>query len=708
MKTKTKTKEEQPISQRSSQEIQEPFIGLSIIPVSSQKIPFKEWKKFQTEIAPIVSWYNHFMNEGYVGVICGKVSGNLECIDIDLKNDPELRIAEDFLDLIPIALKNRLLEQLTPNKGWHIIYRCPEVEIEANQKLALHEDQSVLIETRGEGGYFCTHTTDYRFIQGKFDLETNEIEIPIITAAEREFLLDTARSLTRYFHSPKLSKNGNKFSYSDPAVNDFNNRYPGNELFLKHGWTITYEDDDKYYLLRPGSNATHSGYYFKDTKLFYCFSSSTVFTPQKPYNNFQILRMLGGNDDYRTTISLLPDLGYPLTNKKEKISIYDIQEYLNSVGVRKDEFIQEVTLNGKTIEEVDNNTLYINMNLYFDCDVPRTKFENVMNSNFIKAFNPLKEFVEKNQHRNPNGTFDKWLDCITLKNETIDRDIVLHFLKKWYVGLVAQAMDGEFPNEFFLALLSTIQGVGKSTLLRRYVLPKELQCYQAEHSLSFDDDFKVIMGQAILIIDDEMDGRTYESSQTFKNVLSQKDMTTRRKYDRKITTISRRCSFAGSGNNLNVVREAQNRRILPIEVKYINYSALSSVDYTDLFMEAYHLYKAGFKYSYQKVDKQGLEHLYQDYIQKSDVELILDEYIELPTEPDKGQFLSTLSIVSKLSDLFPQFIKRINPVVIGKLLNDRGFKSTRMGERKISGYIIGRQSKIFAIEVDPDAAGTLL
>jgi len=704
---KKKTKEEQPISLSSSQKIQEPFIGLSIIPVSSQKIPFKEWKKYQTEIAPIGSWYNHYMNDGYVGVICGKVSGNLECIDIDVKNDPELRIAEDFLDLIPIALKNRLLEQLTPKIGWHIIYRCPEVEIEANQKLALHTDQSVLIETRGEGGYFCTHTTDYRFIQGKFDLETNEIEIPIITAAEREFLLDTARSLTRYFPSAKLSKNGNKFSYSDPAVNDFNNKYPGNELFLKHGWTIVHEDDEKYYLLRPGSNATHSAYYFKDTKLFYCFSSSTVFTTQKPYNNFQILRLLDGNDDYRTSLNLLPNLGYPLTNKKEKITVYDIAEYLNNVGVRRDEFIQDLTLNGDIIEELDYNTLYIKMNLHFDQEVSRTKFENVVKSKFIKALNPIKEFVERNAPRNPSGTFDKWLACITLKNESIDRDVVLHFLKKWYVGMIAQATDGEFPNEFFLALLSTEQGVGKSTLLRRYVLPKELQCYQAEHSLSFDDDFKVIMGQALLIIDDEMDGRTYESSQTFKNVLSQKDMTTRRKYDRRVSTIHRRCSFAGSGNNLNVVREAQNRRIIPIEVKYIDYAALNSVDYTDLFMEAYHLYQKGFKYSYQRGDKKGLEHMYQDYIQKSDVELILDEYIELPNDTDEEQFISTLTIVSRLADLFPQFIRRINPGTIGRLLNDRGFTSTRTGARRISGYIIGSQSKIFAIEVEQDE-GTLL
>lgn len=172
------------------------------------------------------------------------------------------------------------------------------------------------------------------------------------------------------------------------------------------------------------------------------------------------------------------------------------------------------------------------------------------------------------------------------------------------------------------------------------------------------------MGQALMIIDDEMDGRTYESAQTFKNVLSQKDMSTRRKYDPRVSTIKRRCSYAGSGNNLYVVCETQNRRIVPIEVKYLDYKGLCQIDYNDLFMEAYHQYKSGFKYSYVRDDKKLLEHLYQDYIQKSDVELMLDEYVELPTNNEDEQFISTLTIVSRLSDLFPQFVRRINPITL--------------------------------------------
>lgn len=168
-------------------------------------------------------------------------------------------------------------------------------------------------------------------------------------------------------------------------------------------------------------------------------------------------------------------------------------------------------------------------------------------------------------------------------------------------------MDGEYPNEFFLTILSIEQGIGKTTFLRKYVLPKELYKYRVEHSLSFDEDFQVIMGQSLLVIDDELDGRTYESAQTFKSILSKKDMTTRRKYDSRISRIKRRCSFAGSGNNLNVILERNNRRILPIEIKSLHFYKLDQVDYSDLFMEAYYLYKSDFRYSYQFSDKSILD-----------------------------------------------------------------------------------------------------
>jgi hypothetical protein len=681
--------------------------GLSIIPVLSNKIPFKPWAKYQREIAPISEWYSHFKNQGTIGIIAGKISGNLECIDIDIKNDPQKTIITEFADLIPKDLYCKLIIQTTPSGGQHYIYRCPEATIDKNLKLALHSNKEVILETRGEGGYFCTSKINNIIIQGKFDLENLNVEIPVITAEERKFLLETARSLTRYKptksakssknNSEKSSKNGNPFVYSEPAINDFNNKYCIIELFTKHGWTVVNEDEQKYYLLRSGSSAQHSGYYNKDSKTFTCFSTSTEFKPEKPYNNFQILQVLEGKDDYKTTLRLLPKYGFQIERKSDKISADDIAGYLNGLDVRYDGFIQDLTLNGKIIEELDNNTLYIDLKKHFEKEIPRSRFEEIIKSHYITTINPILDFIEKNKDRHPVGTFEKWLDCIVLRNKNIDKSYVLHFFKKWYVGMIAQALDGEFPNEFFLTLISNEQGIGKTTLLRNYTLPKELHNYRKEHSLSFDDDFKVLMSQALLIIDDEMDGRTYDADKTFKTVLSNKELTMRRKYDRRISTIKRRCSFAGSGNNLYVVREQQNRRIIPIEIQKIHFDKLAQIDYTDLFMEAYNLFNGGYQYSYQRDDMNKLGHIYDDYVQKSDVDYILDEYLNHPETLGDIFNITNLDIVTCLANKFPIFSKRINVPTIGKLMNERGFDSIRKGKTRISCYVISKQSRIIEL-----------
>ncbi len=671
-------------------------IGLSIIPVSSTKQPCKSWSQYQKEECPISEWHNHYKTGGYVGIICGKISGNLELIDIDEKNDPNHTITNEYLSLIPQELLDKLIIQTTINSGLHLIYRCTGVRIEKNQKLAMHADGTVIIETRGEGGYFCTHQTSYQIKQGLFDLNKVLFDIPVLSEQEREFLLETARSLTRFF--PKTDKiNSDGFFYNEPTINEFNKTYDIIELFEQNEWEVVKEDEEKVYLLRKGSSAAHSGYYFKDSNLFYCFSTSTGFVPEKPYNHFQVLRTLENLTDYRSAIRRLPDLGYNVTNKKEKVSVEDISGYLNGVGVRYDSFIQDLTMNGNIIDEIEYNTLFINLKKHFDKEIPRTRFEEIIKSRYIRTINPIQQFIDNNKHRQPEGTFEKWLDCISLENKNVEAVSVLHFLKKWYVGMISQAMDGEFPNEFFLTLLSNDQGIGKTTFLRRFILPKELQGYIVEHSLTFDDDFKVIMGQSLLIIDDEMDGRTYESSQTFKSILSNKEMTSRRKYDRRISTIKRRCSFAGSGNNLSVIREQQNRRIIPIEIKYLDYKKLSQIDYSDLFMEAYNLYKNGFHYSYQKSDKEILENLYADYVQKSDVELLIEEYIQKPESEDDEYFVSTLSIVTTYSTHYSQFSKRINVVSIGKFLNERGLRTIRRGKQKTSGYNISKKSKLIEL-----------
>src|SRR5688572_18486946 len=58
--------------------------GLSVIPVTMpDKRPTISWKEFQSRRPEV----NELDYTGAIGVVCGEVSGSLEVVDIDSKND---------------------------------------------------------------------------------------------------------------------------------------------------------------------------------------------------------------------------------------------------------------------------------------------------------------------------------------------------------------------------------------------------------------------------------------------------------------------------------------------------------------------------------------------------------------------------------------------------------------------------------------------
>src|SRR5919106_6041013 len=138
--------------------------GLCPVPprMDGTKAPVGEWRKFQKQRpgrSEIESWYGP--NTG-LGLVCGKISGNLECLEFDdsAAYDAYKGLAEATqLGELVERIEAGYLEQ-SPSGGFHWLYRCPEIS--GNIKLARRpkapdemndtEDKiKVLIETRGEG-----------------------------------------------------------------------------------------------------------------------------------------------------------------------------------------------------------------------------------------------------------------------------------------------------------------------------------------------------------------------------------------------------------------------------------------------------------------------------------------------------------------------------------------------------------------------------
>lgn len=284
--------------------------GLSLVPVNSSKIPVvRSWKNG-------VDAKDLYSHSGELAIAAGSASGGVECIDIDLKYDITGTLWKQYCQRVKESddqLLKKLVVQRTPTKGYHLIYKCEELE--GNQKLAQrpttnkertdnpHQKRKVLVETRGEGGYFLIDPSkDYKILQG------NLTDIPVISIDEREILFNVARMFDEI---PKEKVVAEKRTDESLPGDDYNNKADVLELLQKHGWKIVSDNGQDVRLKRPGDTKSKWGAnYNRHKNLFYVFTTSTEFESDKAYTPFTIYSILEHNSDFSKAAKCLADQGY--------------------------------------------------------------------------------------------------------------------------------------------------------------------------------------------------------------------------------------------------------------------------------------------------------------------------------------------------------------------------------------------------------------
>jgi len=312
--------------------------GHCVLParVAEKRPALQSWKHYQ-ERKPTDQEVNAWFSNPHdaLCLVCGTVGSHLEMIDFDHRAELFAVWCARVAELAP-GLVDRLFIESTPSTGRHVAYRV-ESAVCGNLKLAqrlipctdkqpvIIEGKSykprkekdgtysvivTLIETRGEGGLFlCAPSPGYAVVQG--DLA----QLPVLTTADREILLEAAYSLNEYIPDvvgePRRDVCGSANAPSAPGArpgDDFNARGDIRNILLKHGWTI-FKPGENVQWCRPGKQHGTSAT-LKDG-VFYVFSSNAApFEANKGYAPFAVYTFLEHSGDYAAAATTLRAEGY--------------------------------------------------------------------------------------------------------------------------------------------------------------------------------------------------------------------------------------------------------------------------------------------------------------------------------------------------------------------------------------------------------------
>jgi len=286
--------------------------------------PWGGYRKRRPNQVELQTWFRDSDREYGMAVLAGKISGNLEIIDLDNSNvvGPWLKLVKKRAP----GLLDRLVLVKTPRPGLHVYYRC--ATIGSNQILAQVLDPEkdnnkpkTIIEVKGEGGCCVAPPSPagchpmgrcYHFVEGK-DLTM----IPTITSEERAILLDCGRALNCW-QAPKRTPSVSRPRGATSARflrpgDDFNHRASWSEILQPHGWTlISQGSDGSEQWRRPGkATGVSATTNFGGSDLLYVFSSNAPpFEGGRAYTKFSAFALLEHGGEFHAAASALRGKGF--------------------------------------------------------------------------------------------------------------------------------------------------------------------------------------------------------------------------------------------------------------------------------------------------------------------------------------------------------------------------------------------------------------
>ena len=305
--------------------------GCCVVPSHQDrsKRPHTSWSKYQTERPSWLQVQDWLMSGDYdgIGVITGRVSGNLEMLEIE---GPAL--ADGAIDKLMAAAKQYDCEDLlrrvlggctgkSAGAGMHTHIRVTDEPALPNTRLAYDQTRKILAETRGEGGFAIVAPTPARTGHEpgtRYEFLTRGPEaIAEVTGEERDVLhmLFTIALDDRPAENPAESIERELVTRDGDSPGDlYAASVTWDDILVPAGWVRVFtgqrDGNPQGYWRRPGKSDGISATTGGPKDHLYVFSSSTVFPTEQPLTKFAAYTYLNHAGDFRAAAKALAAEGH--------------------------------------------------------------------------------------------------------------------------------------------------------------------------------------------------------------------------------------------------------------------------------------------------------------------------------------------------------------------------------------------------------------
>ena len=343
----------------------------------------------------------------------------------------------------------------------------------------------------------------------------------------------------------------------------------------------------------------------------------------------------------------------------------------HTYSLKRNIITRKIENNGKILDESDLNTMFLDAKVLHN-ELTSELFLKIIFSNNTENYNPLLEWFENNTGE-PNGVIDAFFGSFNTNDD------ILYLGKKWLVSIISAIHGVHSP--LMLILAGEKQGTGKTEAFRR-MLPTELRQYYAESKLDAGKDDEILMTQKLIIMDDEMGGKSKKESKRLKELTSKQTFTLREPYGKMNVDLNRLAVLCGTTNDMQILNDPTgNRRLIPIQIYSIDFKKYNEVDKRLLFIEAYNLWKSGFEWQLTSEDVESMQSNNNKFEEFSLEYELINKYFRIPY----GSWEIEMSATEIKIKLETSSNQKISLKRIGMELKRMGFSSAI---KKINGKTI--------------------